>query len=61
VRPLVLGRKISGGTRSPAGTAAHMGLRSLFATWNARGLNPFQGCLSLLHSRLPQTSTVTCG
>jgi transposase len=55
LRPLVIGRKISGGTRSPAGTAAHMGLRSLFATWQARGLNPFQACLSLLHSRLPQT------
>jgi transposase len=55
LRPLVMGRKISGGTRSPAGTAAHMGLRSLFATWQARGLNPFQACLSLLHSRLPQT------
>jgi transposase len=55
LRPLVIGRKISGGTRSPAGTAAHMGLRSLFATWHARGLNPFQACLSLLHSRLPQT------
>src|ERR671937_3210199 len=55
LRPLVIGRKISGGTRSPAGTAAHMGLSSLFATWQARGLNPFQACLSLLHSRLPQT------
>jgi hypothetical protein len=55
LRPLVIGRKISGGTRSPAGTAAHLGLRSLFATWQARGLNPFQACLSLLHSRLPQT------
>src|SRR5918911_1615433 len=55
LRPLVIGRKISGGTRSPAGTAAHMGLRSLFATWQARGLNPFHACLSLLHSRLPQT------
>ena len=55
LRPLVMGRKISGGTRSPAGTAAHMGLSSLFATWQTRGLNPFQACLSLLHSRLPQT------
>jgi hypothetical protein len=51
LRPLVSGRKIRGGTRSPAGTAAHMGLRSLFATWHDRGLNPFQACLSLLHSR----------
>src|SRR5207248_3768251 len=55
LRPLVIGRKISGGTRSPAGTAAHMGLSSLFATWQARRLNPFHACLSLLHSRLPQT------
>lgn len=42
LRPLVIQRKISGGTRSRAGSHTRMGLASLFETWQARGLNPFQ-------------------
>jgi len=56
VRPLVIARKISGGSRSPRGSATHMGLASLFGTWIAQGLNPFQQCLALLlhpHSLTP--------
>jgi len=48
VRPLVIARKISGGTRSPKGSATRMGLASLFGTWIAQGLNPFAQCLALL-------------
>ncbi len=48
VRPLVIARKISGGTRSPKGSQTRMGLASLFGTWMAQGLNPFQQCLALL-------------
>lgn len=48
IRPLVITCKISGGTRSAGGTDTSMGLASLFATWQARALNPFQACLSLL-------------
>jgi len=48
LRPLVTARKISGGTRSPAGTATRMALASLVGTWTARGLNPFSECLTLL-------------
>jgi len=48
LRPLVTARKISGGTRSPAGTATRMALASLVGTWMARGLNPFTECLALL-------------
>jgi transposase len=51
VRPLVIARKISGGTRSPKGSATRMGLASLFGTWMAQGLNPFQQCLALLSSK----------
>jgi len=51
LRPVVVQRKISGGTRSPAGSTTHLGLASLFQTWHLRGLNPFQECFSLLHSR----------
>ena len=48
VRPLVIARKISGGTRSPKGSQTRMGLASLFGTWMAQGLNPFHQCLALL-------------
>ena len=48
VRPLVIARKISGGSRSPQGSQTRMGLASLFGTWLAQGLNPFSQCLALL-------------
>ena len=48
LRPLVVARKISGGTRSSEGSKTRMGLASLFHTWQARGLNPFRQCLALL-------------
>jgi len=48
VRPLVVARKISGGTRSPKGSETRMGLASLFGTWMAQHLNPFRQCLALL-------------
>ena len=50
VRPLVVSRKISGGTRSAAGTAMKMALATLFGTWRARGLDPFAACQQLLTS-----------
>jgi transposase len=50
LRPVVVQRKISGGTRSAAGSTTRLGLASLFQTWHARGLNPFHECLTLLHS-----------
>ena len=56
VRPLVIARKISGGTRSPQGSETRMGLFSLFGTWAAQGLNPFLQCLAVLSQKasLPQ-------
>jgi hypothetical protein len=48
LRPIVVIRKTSGGSRSPAGSKTRMALVSLFATWRARGLNPFHGCFALL-------------
>ena len=41
-------RKISGRTRSDAGTRTRLALASLFATWQARRRNPFAECLTLL-------------
>lgn len=40
LRPLVVQRKISGGSRSPGGSETRMSLASLFETWKARHLNP---------------------
>ena len=48
IRPLVVCRKISGGTRSDEGTKTRLGLASLFETWQARKLNPFDECLKQL-------------
>lgn len=53
IRPVVVLRKVSGGSRSAAGTKTRMALASLFHTWQARGLNPFEQCLALLS--LPAT------
>ena len=55
LRPLVITRKISGGTRSDAGSATRMALASLVGTWLARGQNPLEECLALLRQiPLPQ-------
>jgi transposase len=48
IRPLVVIRKISGGSRGEEGTKTRMALASLFQTWQARGLNPYLECLSVL-------------
>lgn len=48
LRHLVTCRKISGGTRSDAGTETKMALASVFGTWRAQGLNPFLECRALL-------------
>jgi transposase len=48
IRPLVIMRKISGGTRSSEGTTTRLTLASMFQTWAARNLNPFVECLAAL-------------
>ena len=53
LRPLVIARKISGGTRSDEGSRIRMALASLFATWQAQGRDPFQACLDLLRHPAP--------
>lgn len=53
IRPLVVIRKISGGTRSDEGTKTRLGLASLFGTWYVRGRNPFGECLRLLSHAPP--------
>lgn len=48
IRPLVIMRKISGGTRSDEGSRTRLTLASLLGTWVARQLNPFTECLVAL-------------
>lgn len=48
IRPAVIVRKVSGGTRSERGSATRMTLMSLFHTWRLRGLNTMQACCQML-------------
>jgi hypothetical protein len=50
IRPVVVMRKVSGGSQSERGSRTRMTLASLFGTWRAKGLNPFSECLALLSS-----------
>jgi transposase len=52
IRPLVIMRKISGGTRSAEGTTTRLTLASVLHTWAARNLNPFVECLTALQHPL---------
>ena len=56
IRPLVIMRKISGGTRSAAGTKTRLTLATLLHTWAARNLNPFTECLAALQKPSPAAS-----
>jgi hypothetical protein len=53
LRPLVIARKISGGTRSEGGSQTRMVLQSLVATWELRDLDPVEQFLALLRAPRP--------
>ena len=48
VRPAVVARKISGGTRSGRGSKTSSILRTLFETWSLQGRNPMDACLEMI-------------
>ena len=48
LRPIVISRKISGGTRSAKGSETKMGLMSLFGTWAAQDKPLLISCQNLL-------------
>jgi transposase len=48
VRPRVIARKISGGTRSARGSQTRMDLQTLFATWAAQGKSALAQCYAML-------------
>jgi len=53
IRPAVVARKISGGTRSARGSKTASVLRSLFETWSLNGHNALDSCRNMLiaHNR----------
>lgn len=53
VRPLVIARKISGGTRSERGSQTRMDLQTLFATWVAQGKSALAQCYAMLVNPAP--------
>ena len=53
IRPAVIRRKISGGTRSPAGTDTFTTLLTLFGTWRTRNLDPLVACRQMLLAHAP--------
>ena len=53
LRPAVVARKISGGTRSPKGSDTKMGLMSLFGTWQLQHKPLLVSCRQLLLSNSP--------
>ncbi len=53
VRPVVVQRKISGGTRSTRGTHTFCTLATLFGTWRAQNLDPLVACRHLLLAHTP--------
>ena len=56
LRPTVVSRKISGGTRSEQRSETKSVLASLFGTWRLRGCNPYQALNSILSQ--PQLAPV---
>ncbi|HUY80008.1 MAG TPA: IS66 family transposase [Ktedonobacterales bacterium] len=54
IRPLVIARKISGGTRSARGSQTQMCLYSLAATWLVQGHAPLDEFRRLLQTPFPQ-------
>jgi transposase len=59
IRPAVVARKISGGTRSERGSRTTSILRSLFETWRLSGLNPLDACRQMLTNTGSSTSPTT--
>jgi transposase len=49
IRPAVVARKVSGGTRSTNGSEVRATLMSLFGTWTLRGQDPLSACQQMLN------------
>ena len=51
IRPSVIARKISGGTRSKKGSKTQASLMSLFGTWHLQGFDLWQQCQNMLRQK----------
>ncbi|MDO8683081.1 MAG: IS66 family transposase [Armatimonadota bacterium] len=60
VRPAVIARKISGGTRSAKGSHTHSVLRSLFETWALQGQNTIVACREMIVRANRKYSHLAC-
>jgi transposase len=58
IRPAVIARKISGGTRSAKGSQTKTRLMSVFATWALQGKEPIAACAQMIVAA--QMTTATC-
>jgi len=58
IRPAVISRKISGGTRSPKGSQTKTRLMSVFATWSLQGKEPIAACAQMIVAS--QSSAAGC-
>lgn len=58
IRPAVVARKISGGTRSEKGSKTSSVLRTLFETWSMQGHNTIDACRHMLATYSPTLPTI---
>jgi len=57
IRPCVIARKVSGGTRSANGSSTKTVLLSLFGTWQAQGADLLATCMNMLTDSQPPVAT----
>ena len=60
IRPAVIARKISGGTRSARGSQVKSRLMSLFATWALQGKEPIEACIQMITQAQMPTAIGMC-
>jgi hypothetical protein len=58
IRPAVIARKVSGGTRSSRGSDTKSVLMSVFGTWLLQKKDPLQACVDMITSSHPQTNPI---
>ena len=56
IRPAVIARKISGGTRSAKGSQTKTRLMSVFATWALQGKEPIAACAQMIIAAQTKTA-----
>lgn len=59
IRPAVISRKISGGTRSARGSQTKTRLMSVFATWALQGREPIAACAQMIVAANTSTAVAT--